>query len=134
MSHTDKRPADDYQAIAERKYAALKKAVDDSGYFALDVIGTAEYDQIVCASKYQEGYGYTGRTALVTEKSGNWYLVTPHPYHYRVVDSNRVKQAVIAFLGESRIDAGKATKGVCEVREDLVEISYEEFQQALGKR
>src|SRR5205823_6582267 len=40
-------------AFAERKYAALKRAVEDAGFFAPQVIGEHDGDHIVCTSKYR---------------------------------------------------------------------------------
>jgi hypothetical protein len=95
------------------------------------VIGEDDWDSLVCASKYQEGYGYTGRIAFVTEAGGRWYLAPPHPHHYRVLGPCRVEQAVVAFLGQRRAGGGRAADGGGESAVGLARISYEEYQEAV---
>jgi hypothetical protein len=122
MSENQKADTTELQALADRKYAPLKEAVENAGFFAPQVVGEPDREHLVCTSKYRNGYGYTGRIAFVTEAKGRWYLATPHPYHYCVLDSGFVDQAVIAFLGDgsNRYDG-------------LAEIGHDEYEQALGR-
>jgi hypothetical protein len=134
MADYEKTPTSDRQLLAERKYAALKRAVEEAGFFVPQVIGDQHGDRLFCTSKFPKGYGYTGRIAVVTEAGGSWYLATPHPYHYRVIDPTQVERAVTAFLGpwpkrEYQLDAD-----VSEVHRELEPISDEEFEKAVRRQ
>src|SRR5262245_9649297 len=98
MPANDDRVGIDHQAVAERKYAALKDAVEKAGFFAPKLVGDHRGHHITCTSQYRGGDVYTGRIVFVSETGGTWYIATPHPYHYRVIDAGRATQAVIAFL------------------------------------
>ncbi len=96
--HTESRS----EEVAERKYAALKRAVEEAGFFAPRVIAEPGAEQLVCTSKFHGGDHYTGRIAFVAEVRGNWYIATPHPFHYRILDPARAAEAVVAFLAQGR--------------------------------
>ena len=96
------------------------------------MVAEEEWDYIVCTSKNEEGYGNTGRITFVSEISGVWYLVTPHPYHYRVVDSCPVEQAVVSFLAQQRSSVGQPGELHVNLQGKLIQIDYEEYEQALG--
>ncbi len=109
------------QDRAEQKYAPLKQAVEGAGFFAPQVIGDSGGDHITCTSKCIERYGYTGRIIFVTEAQGRWYFATPHPYHYFVLDSARIQQAVLAFLGDGE-----------DRHDEIAQISADEYEEAIA--
>lgn len=78
---------------------------------------------------------YTGRIVFVSETGGIWYIATPHPYHYRVVDGSRATQAVIAFLshGVRLSREGEIIGGSEDLQGLVVRIDHEEYQQAMGR-
>jgi hypothetical protein len=113
----------DLHAAAVPKYAALKRAVEDAGVFAPIVVADGDGDHITCASKRDESERYTGRTIFVSEARGRWYFAAPHPYHYCILDSSRIEQAVIAFLG-----------GGDNRHAEIAQINSEEYEHALARR
>lgn len=106
------------QAAAERKYRGLKRAVEEAGFHAPSIDADSDSDRLVCCSKHKPGHGFTGRIAFVTKAGRRWYIATPHPFHYRVLDSTKVSQAVVDFLN------GEGTL--------LEQIDDEEYTNAVG--
>jgi len=112
----------DLQVAAELKYAALKRAVEDAGFFAPQVVGDSGGDHLTCTSKRRDEKRYTGRIIFVTEAWGRWYFVTPHPYHYCVLDSSRIEHAVIAFL-----------RGGDDRHDEIAQITADEYKHAIAQ-
>jgi hypothetical protein len=135
MREKDDRSSIDHQAVAERKYAALKRAVEEAGFFAPHVVGEPRGHHIACTSEHRGGDVYTGRIVFVSETGGIWYIATPHPYHYRVVDASRASQAVIAFLdhGVRLSRDGEVIGGGENLQELVVRINYEEYEEAMSR-
>ena len=128
MPANNDHPAAERQAAARQKYAALQRAVEEAGFFAPHVRAEKDWDDLVCTSKHRKGFGYTGIILFVTEVGGSWFLLTPHPYHYRIRNPSRVAQVVIAYLGKDRRRKQDASMDV-DLDKDLLQISYDEFEQ-----
>lgn len=114
-----------------RKYAALKRAVEDAGFFVPQVFEEPARDYLVCNSKYHKRYGYAGSTVSVTETAGSWYLVTMHPNHFRILDPSRVGQVVIAFLGQHAQRGSQVVDDGVDVEKELLPITAEEYERAV---
>lgn len=107
----------------ERKYASIKQSVEAAGFFCPQIREEPDWDCIVCTSEYRDGYGYTGCIVNVTKAAdGNWYLATPHPYHYRVCDPACVAEVVVTFLRRDDDTPGR-----------LLQISDEEYEMGVRK-
>lgn len=130
--HKDQTGAD-AQVLAERRYAALREAVIQAGFHALDVVVQQNFDQLTCTEKYRKRYGYTGIIFFITEVNGGWYLATPHPYHYHVRDPTKVAKVVVSFLGARRRKKQQAKAEAIDLRKELRQIDDEEYERAVLK-
>lgn len=93
-----RRTASNRQSPVEAKYSALKRAVEEAGFLDPYVQEHRPgWDWLLCTAK-KAPRGHTYFHACVSEVAGEWYLFTPHPYHYRFRDPANVPEVLVRLL------------------------------------
>jgi hypothetical protein len=129
MSTSEEARAEDPETPAG-KYASLKRAVEEAGFFAPHVQSGGRWDRLVCTSDYRQRFGFTGVILWVTQLGASWYIVTPHPCHYRVAGPSRVGEVVVDLLARGKRRQGRGCDPVFRLPDGLVPITLQDFEQA----
>jgi hypothetical protein len=119
-------------AMARRKYARLRRAVEAAGFFALQVQAIAGWDFVTFTSRHVQSKGYGGLILRVTKAAGTWFVSTMHPHHYRLANPRKVAQVIIAVLSRDKRSRSGATDVRIDLTSELISISHHEFEAAIG--
>jgi hypothetical protein len=120
------------QAVARRKYAGLRRAVQRAGFFAPHVQILKGWDRVTCTSRHVRRFGYTGFIIWVTKAAGSWYFSTPHPHCYRITNPRRAYKVITTYLSmDKRGKSAERDAGIL-LENELLPMSYDDFREAVG--